>query len=181
MANVRRSDGSIGSIGAAILRSDIYFTDGEMTFFDNPSCLLRLLGITTRQQFCGDISTLFQSQCQTRISLLENADAGQQTNDGKDGQQWKRRTNDGKDGQTKEKMDKRWKRRTNDGKDGQTMEKTDKRWKRRTNEGKDGQTMKKTDKRWKRRTNDGKGGQTMEKAEKRSKRRTNDGKDGRVF
>ena len=138
MANVRRSDGSIGSIGQGILRSDNYFTDGEMTFFDNPSCLSRLLGITTRQQFCGDISILFQSQCQTRISLLENADAGQRTNDGKDGQRWKRRTNDGKDGQTMEKADKRWKRRTNDGKDGQTMEKTDKRWK-------DGQTMEKTD------------------------------------
>ena len=31
MANVRWSDGSIGSIGQAILRSDKYFTDGEMT------------------------------------------------------------------------------------------------------------------------------------------------------
>ena len=91
-------------------------------------------------------------------------DNGCRTNDGKDGQRWKRRTtmektdNDGKDGQ-------RWKRRTNDGKDGQTMEKTDKRWKRRT-------TMEKTDKRWKRRTNDGKDGQTMEKTDKRWKRRT---------
>ena len=85
-------------------------------------------------------------------------DAGHRTNDGKDGQRWKRRTNDGKDGQTMEKTDndgkdgQRWKRRTNDGKDGQTMEKTDKRWKRRTNDGKDGQTIEKTDKRWKRRT-----------------------------
>ena len=94
-------------------------------------------------------------------------DAGHRTNDGKDGQGWKRRTNDGKDGQ-------RWKRRTNDGKDGQMMEKTDKRWKRRTNDGKDGQTMEKTDKRWKRRTNDGKDGQTMEKTD-------NDGKDGQTM
>ena len=31
MANVRWSDGSIGSIGQAISRSDKYFTDGEMT------------------------------------------------------------------------------------------------------------------------------------------------------
>ena len=136
-----------------------------MTFFDNPSCLSWLLGITTRQQFCGDISTLFQSQCQTRISLLDNADAGQQTNDGKDGQRWKRRT-------TMEKTDKRWKRWTNDGKDGQTMEKTDKRWKRRTNDGKGGQTMEKTDKRWKRRKNDGKDGQTMEKTDAFSNRPT---------
>ena len=31
MENVKWSDGSIGSIGQAILRSDKYFTDGEMT------------------------------------------------------------------------------------------------------------------------------------------------------
>ena len=33
MANVRWSYGLIGSIGEAILRSDMYFTDGEMTSF----------------------------------------------------------------------------------------------------------------------------------------------------
>ena len=27
--------------------------------------------LKTRQQFCGDISTLFQSHCQTRISYLQ--------------------------------------------------------------------------------------------------------------
>ena len=31
MANVRWSDGSIGSIGQGILRSDKYSTDGELT------------------------------------------------------------------------------------------------------------------------------------------------------
>ena len=31
MANVRWSDGSTGSTGQVILRSDKYFTDGEMT------------------------------------------------------------------------------------------------------------------------------------------------------
>ena len=31
MANVRWPDGSIGSIGQGILRSDKYFTDGELT------------------------------------------------------------------------------------------------------------------------------------------------------
>ena len=35
MANVRGSDGSIGSIGQAILRSDKYFTDGEMTLLQS--------------------------------------------------------------------------------------------------------------------------------------------------
>ena len=35
MPNVRWSDGSIGSIGQAILRSDKYFTDGEMTLLQN--------------------------------------------------------------------------------------------------------------------------------------------------
>ena len=35
MAIVRWSDGSIGSIGQAILRSDKYFTDGEMTLLQN--------------------------------------------------------------------------------------------------------------------------------------------------
>ena len=35
MANVRWSDGSIGSIGQAILRSDKCFTDGEMTLLQN--------------------------------------------------------------------------------------------------------------------------------------------------
>ena len=30
------------------------------------SCELRIRAITTRQQFCGDISTLFQSHCQTK-------------------------------------------------------------------------------------------------------------------
>ena len=35
MATVRWSDGSIGSIGQAFLRSDKYFTDGEMTLLQN--------------------------------------------------------------------------------------------------------------------------------------------------
>ena len=35
MTNVRWSDGSIGSIGQAILRTDKYFTDGEMTLLQN--------------------------------------------------------------------------------------------------------------------------------------------------
>ena len=35
MANVRWSDGSIGSIGQAFLRSDKYFMDGEMTLLQN--------------------------------------------------------------------------------------------------------------------------------------------------
>ena len=35
MANVRWSDGPIGSIGQAILRSDKYFTDSEMTLLQN--------------------------------------------------------------------------------------------------------------------------------------------------
>ena len=30
------------------------------------------MSYNTRQQFCGDISTLFQSHCQTRISYLKN-------------------------------------------------------------------------------------------------------------
>ena len=107
-----------------------------------------------------NVSVVSPVYWKTRTRMPDN---GHRTNDGKDGQRWKRRTDDEKDGQ-------RWKRRTNDGKDGQTMEKTDKRWKRRTNDGKDGQTMEKTDKRWKRRTNDGKDGQTMEKTDKRWKK-----------
>ena len=39
MPNVRWSDGSIGSIGEAILRSDKYFTEGEM---HSMSCKLSL-------------------------------------------------------------------------------------------------------------------------------------------
>ena len=35
MANARWPHGSIGSIGQAILRSDNYFTDGEMTLLQN--------------------------------------------------------------------------------------------------------------------------------------------------
>ena len=35
MANVRWSHGSIGSIGQAILRSNKYFTDSEMTLLQN--------------------------------------------------------------------------------------------------------------------------------------------------
>ena len=29
--------------------------------------------LKTRQQFCGDISTLYQSHCQTRISYLQTS------------------------------------------------------------------------------------------------------------
>ena len=35
MPNIRGSDGSIGSMGQAILRSDKYFTDGEMALLQN--------------------------------------------------------------------------------------------------------------------------------------------------
>ena len=35
------------------------------------SCKLKIRAFKTRQQFCGDISTLFQSHCQTRILEIE--------------------------------------------------------------------------------------------------------------
>ena len=48
-----------------------YFDIRKKTLRKTTFCKLKIRALKTRQQFCGDISTLFQSHCQTRMKYLQ--------------------------------------------------------------------------------------------------------------
>ena len=48
-----------------------YFDIRQNTLRKTISCKLKIRALKTRQQFCGDISTLFQSHCQPRMKYLQ--------------------------------------------------------------------------------------------------------------
>ena len=48
-----------------------YFDIRKKTLRKTTSCKLKIRALKPRQQFCGDISTLFQSHCQPRMKYLQ--------------------------------------------------------------------------------------------------------------